>query len=138
MCVASESISNDFVSFQLPLGIDFYTEDDMASSAGTSIFLEFVVSVQDDANKISSSKQTIEIQLEASGHNAWCESEEVSMDLLQLANIDIVVGTASTRQQLDQQLTILTNVLLSQSVAKPQADSLVSGLIAVLPLFISL
>jgi hypothetical protein len=134
MCLNPPIVAEEFVTYQFPLGIDFYTDDDMSSAAGTSIFLDFVVSVQDDAKKMSSSTQTIEIQLKDTGHNAWCESEEISIDLLQLSNIDIVVGTASTQQQLDTQLTVLSNVLFSSSVAKPEADSLVSGLVSVLPL----
>jgi len=125
------NLSRSFVSYQFPLGLDFYDDADMTSQSPTSIFLEFVVSVEDDENKLSSQTAMLEIPLKESGHVTWCESETASTDLLNIANVDIVIGTASSQGQLDQQLQILSDVMYSEASTDSSANSLQSGLMTV-------
>lgn len=129
MCAQPLTLANGFVSYQFPLGLDFYTEADMTSKA--SIFLEFMVSVQDAENKLTGATALVQIPLEQAGHVTWCESEGASTDLLNVANIDIVIGTAETQGQLETQLTVLQNVMYSDASATTKAHSLQSGLISV-------
>ena len=123
------TMAEGFVSYQFPLGFDFFGEEDMV--AGTSIFLEFVVSVEDADSKLSSSTVMVEIPLEQAGHVDWCQSESASTDLLNVANVDIIIGTATSQGQLDSQLTVLQNVLYAGASADSSSNSLQSGLISV-------
>jgi hypothetical protein len=129
MCAQPQTLANGFVSYQFPLGLDFYNEADMTSQI--SIFLEFMVSVQDAEDKLTGATALVEIPLKQAGHVTWCESESASTDLLNVANIDIVIGTADSQGQLDTQLTVLQNVMYSDASATTKANSLQSGLISV-------
>ena len=93
----STNVSNSFVSYQFPLGLNFYDDADMVSATPQSIFLEFVVSVEDQDQKLSSQTAMLEIPLKEAGHVTWCEAETASADLLNVANVDIVIGTASSQ-----------------------------------------
>jgi len=96
-----------------------------------SIFLEFVVSVQDeDSLLFRSSSVAVEIPLDFAGHVTWCESESADTDVMKVANVDIVIGTASSLGQLDTQLTKMKNVLNGTEIMQSNANSLQSGLIS--------
>lgn len=70
----STNVSNSFVSYQFPLGLDFYDDADMSAVLPQSIFLEFVVSVEDEDRKLSSQTAMLMIPLKESGHVTWCEA----------------------------------------------------------------
>lgn len=129
MCSQPMTMAEGFVSYQFPLGLDFFGAEDIV--AGTSIFLEFVVSVEDTDSKLSSSTVMVDIPLEQAGHVNWCQAESASTDLLNVANVDIIIGTATSQGQLDSQLTVLQNVLYAGASADSSSNSLQSGLISV-------
>jgi hypothetical protein len=128
MCSQPATVANGFISYQFPLGFNFF---DQESDIDVSIFLEFVVSVEDTEHQLSSSTAMIEIPLEQAGHVKWCHTESASTDLLNIANVDIVIGTATSQGQLESQLTVLQNVLYGDATAHTSAQSLQSGLVSV-------
>jgi hypothetical protein len=93
MCVQSSFVQGRALMLNVPLGVDFFTDEDLQSDGTTNIFIDVATTL------IASNLQSIvsvfraSIPLLQAGIIRHCENLEATVDLTGLVSVDIVVGT---------------------------------------------
>eukprot|EP00961_Rhodomonas_salina_P297721 3937436-Rhodomonas_salina.1 len=131
MCLSPASAPDHFASFNIPLGIDFFP--DASPSLANNIFVDFVVSAIDlqakgaqagNVNAPTSPNDgeapwqmkttlTASIPVVRGGINIFCDGITAKTDLKDVANADIVVGSAVNASELSR-LRIKTDIASTQ------------------------
>eukprot|EP00961_Rhodomonas_salina_P298455 3938101-Rhodomonas_salina.1 len=130
MCSSPATIPDSFVAFNIPLGIDFF--GDPSQQLENNVFVHLVVSAVDtDARAGSGSQSDVtspnegedpwqmkttlsaSIPVVAGGISIFCDGIIAKTDLKDVANIDIVVGSAASMDELSR-LRIVSDVASSQ------------------------
>mmetsp|Transcript_47566 Transcript_47566/g.97251 ORF Transcript_47566/g.97251 Transcript_47566/m.97251 type:complete len:1470 (+) Transcript_47566:139-4548(+) len=142
MCDNPTTIPDQFVSFNIPLGIGWLP--DASSALDSNVFVSMVVSALDtSAGALAGtpnegdSAQQMKTTLSASipvvdgGVNIFCDGITAKTDLKDVVNADIVVGSAGFKEELAR-LTILQDIantdLSSVSSQEIKTDSIEAGL----------
>mmetsp|Transcript_15046 Transcript_15046/g.30313 ORF Transcript_15046/g.30313 Transcript_15046/m.30313 type:complete len:1145 (+) Transcript_15046:57-3491(+) len=139
MCSSPSSIPDSFVSFNIPLGIGYYP--DPSNTLSNNIFVDMVISAVDedatgtpndgDAPGQMKTTLTASIPVVEGGVNIFCDGYTAKTDLKDVANADIVVGSASSSDELTR-LRIKANVASTQlspdSITQIDSDSIEAGL----------
>eukprot|EP00286_Rhodomonas_abbreviata_P019716 CAMPEP_0181309238 /NCGR_PEP_ID=MMETSP1101-20121128/11908_1 /TAXON_ID=46948 /ORGANISM="Rhodomonas abbreviata, Strain Caron Lab Isolate" /LENGTH=1439 /DNA_ID=CAMNT_0023415711 /DNA_START=17 /DNA_END=4336 /DNA_ORIENTATION=+ len=145
MCSSPASIPDSFVSFNIPLGIDFY--DPPSASLSNNIFVDMVISAVDtvqmgdaaaDAPNDGGAAWQMKTTLSASipvvegGVNIFCDGLTSKTDLKDVVDVDIVVGSAEDGSELAR-LPIKANIASTQLndpnlITEINSDSIESGL----------
>jgi len=136
MCLSPESTPDSFVSFNIPLGFDVL--DGMASSdLSNNVFVSFVVNALDTDSNVGGSAGptpnegddptqmkttlTASIPIVAGGINIFCDGVTAKTDLKDVANVDIVVGTANSTAELSR-LRIIEDIASTDLASEPSAE----------------
>eukprot|EP00286_Rhodomonas_abbreviata_P025708 CAMPEP_0181307620 /NCGR_PEP_ID=MMETSP1101-20121128/10988_1 /TAXON_ID=46948 /ORGANISM="Rhodomonas abbreviata, Strain Caron Lab Isolate" /LENGTH=1364 /DNA_ID=CAMNT_0023413871 /DNA_START=99 /DNA_END=4193 /DNA_ORIENTATION=+ len=110
-CEQIDDLSDRFVSFNVPLGIDYFEiGDDGGLLADNNIFLSFTLTLKNTATDLLTATQVkAQIPLVLGGVNSWCSEETAAADLQGVAHVDLMVGSAIVEQELDR-LWMRTNL----------------------------
>lgn len=130
MCTSPKFIPDQFVSFNIPLGFDFFGEP--SAQLDNNVFVHLVVSAIDNDARTGTGSQSevtspnegeapwqMKTTLSASipvvrgGINIFCDAITAKTDLKDVANVDIVVGSAVSLVELSR-LRIVSDVASSQ------------------------
>eukprot|EP00961_Rhodomonas_salina_P269453 3640498-Rhodomonas_salina.4 len=136
MCVSPASIPDQFVVFNIPLGLDYF--GDAANDLSNNIFVDMVISAVDTVARGKATNPnagnppwqmkttlTASIPVVAGGINIFCDGITAKTDLKDgarqplrdarapLANVDIIVGSAFNATELTR-LRILVDVASTQ------------------------
>jgi len=143
MCENPAQITDQFVSFNIPLGIDWLPS--ATSDLSENVFVDMVVSVIDTveigmgstpnaggpAHQMKTTL-TASIPVVEGGVNIFCDGITAKTDLKDVVDADIIVGSAATEAELSR-LTMLLNVASSElTTVETQTiatDSIESGLL---------
>eukprot|EP00961_Rhodomonas_salina_P006255 84725-Rhodomonas_salina.1 len=143
MCVNPETIPDNFVSFNVPLGIDWLPKP--SSDLSEKVYVQMVVSVVDavqqevrgaNANNGDAPEQlkttlTSTVPVVAGGVNVFCDGITAKTDLTDVVTVDLILGSASSSDELSR-LQVMSDI--GASVLRPQepteanSDSIESGL----------
>lgn len=145
MCNNPASTPDQFVSFNIPLGIDWLPA--ASGNLDSNVFVDMVVSVidqdqidvvggtpnaGDDAEQMKTTL-TASIPVVDGGVNIFCDGLTAKTDLLDVANADLIIGSASSNDEMSR-LRILVDVAsgnLGDGGSGPQqvdSDSIEAGL----------
>lgn len=145
MCQSPTSIPDQFVVFNVPLGIDYFSIPEGGGLAVSSVvFVEMVVSAVDndaradgelpnDGNDPEQMKTTLSaaIPVVRGGVNIFCDALVAKTDLKDVANADLIVGSASSSAELSR-LRIFEDIASTNlQQVEPrfiETDSIESGL----------
>jgi hypothetical protein len=117
MCKSPESVPDQFVVYNIPLGIDYFGEP--KSDLSNNVFVDMVISAidkdkvgengaYDEADQVKTTL-TASIPVVAGGLNIFCDGVLAKTTLRDVADADIVVGTASDMSELSR-LTIKEDI----------------------------
>jgi len=133
MCASPTSVPDQFVSFNIPLGFEVF--DGMASNdLSNNIFVEFVVNALDttatgapnsgDDPMQMKTTLTASIPIVDGGVNIFCDGVVAKTDLKDVADVDIVVGSAVNASELTR-LRILEDIASTDlsSVSSQRIDT---------------
>jgi len=134
MCASPAEVPDQFVSFNIPLGSEVF-DGQAANDLSNNIFVDFVINaIDDDAREedVTSPnggqapwqvKTTLSasIPIVAGGINIFCDGITAKTDLKDVANADIIVGTASSAAELTR-LRIIENVASTDLAEVPSAQ----------------
>jgi len=144
MCHSPPSTPDHFVAFNVPLGIDWLPS--ASASLASNVFLDMIVSVVDQEqigvpnaspNAGAPPEQmkttlTASISVVEGGINIFCDGITAKTDLKDVANADIIIGSAGLESEMGQ-LRILQDVASSDlqpaGLQRIDSDSIESGLI---------
>lgn len=130
MCVNPVTIDDSFISFNVPLGTDWLPEP--SDQLDSNVFVEFALNVKDTSDgQVKRTKVQASIPVVEGGINQFCDLVAAKTDLQDVANVDIVIGTAMTYDKISR-LRILTDVASTGATPRvPETidtDSIESGL----------
>eukprot|EP00286_Rhodomonas_abbreviata_P019523 CAMPEP_0181303338 /NCGR_PEP_ID=MMETSP1101-20121128/8501_1 /TAXON_ID=46948 /ORGANISM="Rhodomonas abbreviata, Strain Caron Lab Isolate" /LENGTH=1216 /DNA_ID=CAMNT_0023408897 /DNA_START=61 /DNA_END=3711 /DNA_ORIENTATION=- len=139
MCENPASIPDQFVSFNIPLGIAYY--QDPQNDLSSNVFVSLVVSAIDtvasgtpndgDPAKQMKTTLTASIPIVEGGVNIFCDGLVAKTDLKDVAKVHLIVGSASTESEMSR-LTILEDIASTSMQNRPSdtinTDSIESGL----------
>jgi len=140
MCSSPTTIPDQFVSFNIPLGIDWFPI--ASSTLDANVFVDLVVNAEDTlasgtaANSGGAARQmkttlTASIPVVEGGVNIFCDGVTSKTDLKDVANVDLIIGSASDLDEASR-LTIFTDIASTNldQVDSPaiDTDSIESGL----------
>jgi len=143
MCASPDTVPDQFVSFNIPLGFEVF-DGQASNDLSNNIFVDFVVNAVDtdakdnDANPNAGQRPwqmkttlSASIPIVAGGLNIFCDGFTAKTDLKDVANVDIVVGTANSPAELTR-LRILedvaSTVLATKAPSQINTDSIESAL----------
>jgi len=146
MCTSPSSIPDHFVSFNIPLGMDYFpiTKNDLSNN----IFVDMVVSATvlpafrdssafNEGGDPTQMKTTLtaSIPVVEGGINIFCDGLVSKTDLKDVSNADIVVGSASSLEELSR-LRIKKDIASTQldpsQVTEINSDSIEAGLMTLI------
>eukprot|EP00286_Rhodomonas_abbreviata_P015936 CAMPEP_0181316116 /NCGR_PEP_ID=MMETSP1101-20121128/15724_1 /TAXON_ID=46948 /ORGANISM="Rhodomonas abbreviata, Strain Caron Lab Isolate" /LENGTH=2299 /DNA_ID=CAMNT_0023423343 /DNA_START=79 /DNA_END=6978 /DNA_ORIENTATION=- len=134
MCESPTSLPDQLISVNVPLGVGFFTDDDLGGGNGgeQSIFVDTVVAlVHTPTGGISRSNLKFQIPITRAGSNVFCDSVFEQVELRNMVNVDLIVGSGVTSAELDR-LRIFENLASTDLVPKAptefDTDSIESGL----------
>lgn len=145
MCASPASLPDQFVSFNIPLGIDFFGAG--SNALDNVVFVNFVVNALDldakrdelvpnngDAPWQMKTTLTASIPVVAGGINVFCDGITAKTDLQDVANVHIVVGSAVNASELSR-LRIKENIASTQldpeDITQIDSDSIEAGLMTI-------
>eukprot|EP00961_Rhodomonas_salina_P198790 2681375-Rhodomonas_salina.1 len=117
MCLNPASIPDNFVVFNIPLGVDWLPEP--ASDLSENVFVDLVVSAVDtvaagtpnngDAPHQMKTTLTASIPVVQGGVNIFCDQITAKTDLVDVVNADLIIGSAADMDELSR-LTIFKDI----------------------------
>eukprot|EP00961_Rhodomonas_salina_P101647 1367359-Rhodomonas_salina.3 len=130
MCVSPETVPDQFVSFNIPLGFQVF-DGQASNSLENNIFVSMVINALDKMNagpnpNGGDNPMQMKTTLEASipivdgGVNIFCDGITAKTDLKDVASADIIVGSAASRAE-------LTRLRILQDIANTNLDSVSSA-----------
>jgi hypothetical protein len=149
MCVSPSDVPDHFVVFNIPLGSEVF-DNQASNDLSNNIFVDFVINAVDTearAKALAGNAQnpnqgaapwqmkttlSASIPIVAGGVNTFCDGVTAKTDLKDVADVDIIVGTANSDAELTR-LRILSNLASTQletvESAEINTDSIESGLL---------
>jgi len=137
MCASPAEVPDQFVSFNIPLGSEVF-DGQAANDLSNNIFVDFVINaIDDDAREedVTSPnggqapwqvKTTLSasIPIVAGGINIFCDGITAKTDLKDVADADIIVGSAASEDELTR-LRIVENIASTSldAVSSTQIDT---------------
>jgi len=128
MCQSPTALPDNFVSFNIPLGFEVF-DGQASASLSTSIFVHMVINAVDDVAKDagttpSQMKTTLSasIPIVDGGFNIFCDGVTSKTDLKDVADADIIVGSANSFDE-------LSRIPLFSNIANTNLDAVSSTLI---------
>jgi len=148
MCVSPASIPDSFASFNIPLGVDWYdtTPEGQAETLSNNVFVHMVISAVDTQARAAADptdpnageapwqmKTTLSasIPVVRGGVNIFCDGITAKTDLKDVANADIVVGSAVNASELSRlriKADIASTQLAPDAITEINSDSIEAGL----------
>merc|ERR1711966_508253 len=141
MCQSPTSVPDNFVSFNIPLGIGESTDltttlvDYLGAGANDlsdNIFVHMVIAAEDKTCEEPSSGSCVmrttlsaSIPIVSGGINIFCDGIAAKTDLREVADVDIVVGTAKDSSELSRlEIKVdVTDSALNPGTERTQIDS---------------
>eukprot|EP00961_Rhodomonas_salina_P269592 3642214-Rhodomonas_salina.1 len=132
MCVSPTSVPDQFVSFNIPLGFEVF-DNQASSTLENNIFVSMVINALDKGPNAGANpnqgqnpmqmKTTLDasIPIVAGGINIFCDGITAKTDLKDVANADIIVGSAANATELTR-LRIIEDVANTNLGATPSAE----------------
>jgi len=134
MCVTPADVPDQFVVFNIPLGAEVF--EDPADDLSNNIFVDMVVNAIDlgggaTPNMNQSPKQmkttlTASIPIVSGGVNVFCDGVTAKTDLKDVANADVIVGSAANSTELTR-LRILQDIASTQLAQDDLADNVIDS-----------
>lgn len=94
MCVQSKFVQGRALRLYVPLGVGYFTDADLELGGMVSVFVDVVTRLRTiDTYRSVTSVFRATLPLTVSGVLAHCESLEASVDLSELVEVDLLVGT---------------------------------------------
>jgi hypothetical protein len=141
MCNSPSDVPDSFVAFNIPLGIG--SPDDLVTELGDylgagaddlseNIFVHMVIAAEDttctdpsEGSCIMKTTLSASIPIVTGGINIFCDGLTAKTDLRDVADVDIVVGTANGLAELSRLMikTDVTDSALNPETARTQIDS---------------
>jgi len=142
MCISPSEVPDQFVSYNIPLGIDFF--NDPSPQLSENVFVSMVINAVDTVARGSDSNPnggeapwqmkttlTASIPIVRGGINIFCDGLTGKTDLTEVASAHIVVGSAKDASELTR-LRILRDIestsLNPGDVEEIDSDSIEAGL----------
>eukprot|EP00286_Rhodomonas_abbreviata_P011166 CAMPEP_0181331448 /NCGR_PEP_ID=MMETSP1101-20121128/24503_1 /TAXON_ID=46948 /ORGANISM="Rhodomonas abbreviata, Strain Caron Lab Isolate" /LENGTH=1819 /DNA_ID=CAMNT_0023440901 /DNA_START=147 /DNA_END=5606 /DNA_ORIENTATION=+ len=124
MCSSPSTVPDSFVSYNVPIHFDV--------EVGKNIFVEFVVSIVGADGELQwTTKLNAAIPVTQAGIQRSCDSTQAATDLKQVADADLIIGSASSIVELER-LRIFSGIgSTNQSLVEStriDTDSIESGL----------
>jgi len=133
MCASPDTVPDQFVSFNIPLGFEVF-DGQASSQLNNNIFVDFVVNAIDtdardkDVTNPNGGQApwqmkttlTASIPIVDGGINIFCDGFTAKTDLKDVANVDIVVGSAADKEE-------LTRLRILQDIASTDLDVVASS-----------
>jgi hypothetical protein len=146
MCVSPSDIPDSFVSYNIPLGVDWLPE--ATSDLSENIFVSLVVQAQNaeaiagevELSNITKTTLNAAIPVVAGGVNIFCDGVTAKTDLKDVANAVIIVGSAETDDEfsrlriIGEQGELANSVLDPKSSTEINADSIEAALMTIVVL----
>jgi len=117
MCASPLATPDQFVSFNIPLGSDWYP--DPSETLDHNVFVHMVINALDKSGCTAPNSGCEPLQVKTTlsgsipvvdgGLNIFCDGVRAKTDLKDVANADIVVGTAGLEEELTR-LRVLENI----------------------------
>jgi hypothetical protein len=139
MCANPTSIPDSFVSFNIPLGIDWLpgAADDLSQNVFVDLAItaelsepQTTAAANDQAEQFKT-RLTGNVPVVTGGRNIFCDLVTAKTDLVDVADLDLIIGTARSGAELSR-LSIkedLANSMVNrQSSTRIQSDSIEAGL----------
>eukprot|EP00961_Rhodomonas_salina_P004596 62407-Rhodomonas_salina.2 len=100
VCERINFLADNFVMFNVPLGADYFNRSEFTFEGDTNVYVEFVVTLE-KAGTPGTFATLIKLAypLVPGGVNTWCQADELATDLQQVANADLLVGSAMTQPE---------------------------------------
>jgi hypothetical protein len=146
MCVSPSDIPDSFVSYNIPLGVNWLP--DPSSDLSENVFVSMVVQAENkDAiagtvalSNITKTTLNAAIPVVQGGVNIFCDGVTAKTDLKDVANVEIIIGSAETVDELSRlkiigrDNTLVSSVLDPRGSEKIDTDSIESALMTVVVL----
>eukprot|EP00286_Rhodomonas_abbreviata_P022713 CAMPEP_0181307398 /NCGR_PEP_ID=MMETSP1101-20121128/10856_1 /TAXON_ID=46948 /ORGANISM="Rhodomonas abbreviata, Strain Caron Lab Isolate" /LENGTH=1245 /DNA_ID=CAMNT_0023413607 /DNA_START=113 /DNA_END=3850 /DNA_ORIENTATION=+ len=143
MCRNQEDIANNFVEFQIPLGMDYLPPP--SGFMDVNVFVSMVIQVENidpdrTTGEITKTTLNAAIPVVAGGENIFCDGVTAKADLQDLAKAIILVGTAGIESELariqiiGEEEPIASSVLAPASPVQINSVSIESGLLTLVVL----
>jgi len=133
MCVSPISTPDNFVSYNIPLGVDWYPEP--SNDLSQNVFVHMVINALDSSGCDNPNQGCDPLQVKTTlfgsipvvegGINIFCDGVRAKTDLVDVANADIVVGTAASQSELSR-LRILKDIA-STSLSKFEGETTIDS-----------
>jgi hypothetical protein len=140
MCESIYSIPDNAITFNIPLGDEWFTLD--GSSADTDltgsfkIFVDTIVSLVDKKSGIKAYAQVLaEVPLVQGGVARWCEQESAKVDLVEVAGAHLLVGTVGLDSEFDRLrkwYNVQSSTINPQGPTNIDSDSIEEGLMTLI------
>eukprot|EP00287_Rhodomonas_sp_CCMP768_P015613 CAMPEP_0196757754 /NCGR_PEP_ID=MMETSP1091-20130531/103827_1 /TAXON_ID=302021 /ORGANISM="Rhodomonas sp., Strain CCMP768" /LENGTH=1517 /DNA_ID=CAMNT_0042106539 /DNA_START=95 /DNA_END=4648 /DNA_ORIENTATION=- len=139
MCANPTSIPDQFVSFNVPLGIDWIPPS--AADLSSNVFVDLVITAELRGSDVTGSandqaeqfktRLTGSIPVVEGGQNIFCDQITAKTDLVDVANLDLILGSANSDDELSRlfiKKDIASSSVTRQSASLIESDSIEAGL----------